>query len=445
MKFLYKLSLFTSITLMLCGVARAEDQKKLTFPEVWRAFYQESFAVKAKQAEVRSTEINSDRVSRHWYPTVGIEAKSFYTNDPGASLFSKLGERSIDGTDFSPDVMNYPETERHEKASLAAKLMLYEGGAKVSQNRAVHAELEAQQHGEQAITVAEFSRALRLYGSLVVLQRKKEALTPLKSIVEATISRYQVGSSKNPLGYSGLLGLKNLKYRIDGELGMLAAQRKALIETFHVIANLPSSDWQPASLDIATLFKNDVDPGSRIEIGPSFAVQAGLKASQAASFAADAERARFLPQVGVFAQQDFYNNEDTNFSNSRTVGLFMNWQLFSASDYGAVSQARAISLVHKFKAENEDREQKAKRTQNDISIAALLEQIKLADESLKLLEEQTEVTRKLFTNGLINALQLTEVYSRRVEVIVARSMMEDNVLGLKAESINYQPYDIDQK
>jgi hypothetical protein len=48
----------------------------------------------------------------------------------------------------------------------------------------------------------------------------------------------------------------------------------------------------------------------------------------------------------------------------------------------------------------------------------------LMDDSDKLLEEQAETAKNLFKNGSINALQLVEVLSRRVDLIDQQAMVE---------------------
>lgn len=412
------------------------------FSEVWAGARGQSLAIAAQRARVEATSQEFERSARHWYPTLGLEAKSFYTDDPGASLFAKLGEKGISGADFAPDNMNYPELRRHEKVTLGARWMFYEGGLRDKSRQAFEQSLLAEKRGEQALVLAEFSKALGLYGGLVVLERKEKAILPLKQILESTLERYQVGSATNPLGYSGLLGLKTLLQRLSGEMGMIQAEKQAIWQTLFITSGIPKEAWSTASPSLDHLFQHDVQSQITTVAGPSYLVQAEYEAAVSATLAAEAERSRYLPHLGLFAQQDMYKPADSNFASSQTYGIFLNWQLFSPMDYGAVSQAKAQALHYKLRAENTQRDQDAKTAQNDIAITALLEQIKLADQSLFLLEEQTMVSRKLFTSGLINALQLTEVYSRRVDVILARSQMEKSVLQMKVESFNYRPYDV---
>lgn len=412
------------------------------FPEVWRGVQSHSLALAAQRARVEAASQESLRSGRHWYPTLGFEARSFYTSDPGASLFSKLGEKSIAAADFAPEALSNPEYKRHEKATLGATWMFYEGGLKDYSHLAIEKSLLAEKRGEQALVVAEFSRALGLYGGLVVLERKEKAILPLKTVLESTLERYQVGVTTNPLGYSGLLGLKTLLHRLSGELSMIYAEKQAIWKAFLITSGIPSEQWFTESPSLEDLFRQDIDSIVKAGEGPSYLVQAELEGAVSAALAAEAEGSRHLPHVGLFAQQDMYNQSESSSASSQTYGVFLNWQLFSATDYGAVSQAKAKALSYRLRAENTQREQEIKKAQNEIAISALLDQIKLADQSLALLEEQTTVSRKLFTSGLINALQLTEVYSRRVDVILARSQMEKSVLQMKVESLNYRPYNM---
>ena len=48
------------------------------------------------------------------------------------------------------------------------------------------------------------------------------------------------------------------------------------------------------------------------------------------------------------------------------------------------------------------------------------------------MEEQMTVTQQLFSSGAINALQLTEVYSRKADLLIAKSTIESEFLKTRA-------------
>lgn len=423
------------------AVSLAAVEPKLSFPEVWRAVLTQSYVVKSQLEALRSKEIARNRAARHWFPQIHFGARSFYTDDPGSTLFSKLGERNISGSDFAPTVMNFPEFSRHETMSIQARLMLFEGGMKTSISESMDLAYESKEQESKAVEVGEYSRALGYYGGLVVLERKRTAILPIKQLIERTLGRYQLGSRANPLGYSGLLGLKTLQQRLAGELLMVDAQRSAILENLHLIGGLPEH-WAPESESLTGLFEKHIDQGFKGNAAEAYSVRALRLGSDSVMAAARAERARYLPHIGVFAQHDSFNNSDTNLAHSKTLGVFLHWELFSAENYGAVSQAQAQARSIELMADHGQREQATSYKRNLISMQALLEQVKMADSSLALLEEQAQIAQKLFLNGMINVLQLSEVYARRVDIISARTQMEEALLKSKIELLNMTPYQL---
>lgn len=411
------------------------------FTKVWRQYREKSLILHSQEADLESIKTGLDRSERHWYPRLLLDSKGFVTNDPGSVLFSKLGERSVAGEDFNPLIMNFPDRSMHEKVSLILDMTLYEGGRSERQVEYLQVASQAKQLYLKATEVAEFSKVVGYYGGLIVLDKKEKALLPLRELVEGTLKRYQIGQQSNLLGYSGLLGLKNLKNRIHGELQMLEAQKKSIWQSLQSYADLPL-EWNPTEKTLFEFFKKNVIFGDEKQRKPSFAFQSQQTMSEASEILAQAEKSRFLPKVGVFADQTFFNNHETNFANSQTVGVYMQWALFDATNFGAYQQAHLKAVSEKKTAEAMAVQYKNEFEVIGQSIQALEQQILLADESLKYLEEQSEVSRRLFNNGLINALQLTEVYGRRIEVIIARSMMEDNILKAKAQMINYVQFEI---
>lgn len=439
-----KRSIFSALT-TLAMLKSASADPIITFNEFWKRFENKSDKISAIKADIDSNTIARDRMARHWYPSIFLEAKSFYTDDPGLSLFSKLGERNMSGADFSPTVMNFPNKDRHEKVTLGAFLELYAGGAREKQKDSMEFVVQAKENQLYAVKTAEYSKAMGFYGNLIVLNKKKQSLAPIKSLIEKSIQNYRIGEKSNQLGYSGLLGLKNLQNRLNGEMKMLEDQRKAILLALKEYADLPSS-WDTETTTLDQFISKNASVESKLKsTDDSYSVLAQKLQSQALDKIADGEYSKFLPQIGLFGQSDFYNNTDTTSSSSQTFGVYLKWELFTAPNFGAVKQARLAAKAAEKQALSTSKEQTASLQINATVSSALVEQIKLADQSLSFLEEQSKITKNLFTNGMINALQLTEVYGRQVDVISARTQMEEKLLQMSVESINYVKFNFDKE
>ena len=63
---------------------------------------------------------------------------------------------------------------------------------------------------------------------------------------------------------------------------------------------------------------------------------------------------------------------------------------------------------------------------------ALSKNLELIQENAKLMEEQLTVSQQLFSSGAINAIQLSEVFSRRADIIQAKANIESEYLKARA-------------
>ena len=139
-----------------------------------------------------------------------------------------------------------------------------------------------------------------------------------------------------------------------------------------------------------------------------------------------AEKARFLPKVGLFGTGDFYGG-GRGAATSVTGGAYVAWDLFSAPNFGAMAQAGHAAAAAQARADALSQRAQIVRTSARFSAEAFEKNLSLLESSANLLEEQTATARGLFRNGSINALQLVEVLARRVDLTVSRAEAE---LGL---------------
>lgn len=204
---------------------------------------------------------------------------------------------------------------------------------------------------------------------------------------------------------------------------------------------MPDS-WLPETETINAFINKNIQWDKELLNQKSFSVLAQEKGSLATDKYAQAEKANYLPHVGLFAEKQFYNNSETTYANSYTVGAFVKWNLYEPTQRGSVDQVALLSKSQATMAEGVYRDQSVMLLNIENMKSVITEQLKLVEESLKMMEEQTLVSQKLFNSGLINALQLTEIYSKRVEVIVARTQLEENLMQLSAQQLQLIPYSV---
>ncbi len=413
-------TIFAAILVSLAPEAGAQT---LSFPEIWSTIRQASPAQEAAQLDAHAAEAGRERASRHWLPRLYLDAKTYRTNDPGTSLFGLLEQRKITSTDFSPDSLNNPEDRTFARGALGVDLPLYEGGmksARVSMMEHVAAAGKATLAG---VVLEQYASSGQAYGTIAALRRQKSKLQDLNNEIERLMKSYQLGQKSNPVGYSGLLGMKSLAHRVAGLIEQMEAQERAANAALKEMG-APEGRWTPQEMEARQFVDRYLI--AEIKDGESHKITAGRENAKAAEEGALMERARHLPRVGAFAESHVFNgSRDT--ATGYTAGLYLQWSLFDPSDLGAYREARlkaqAAARMNQALAQKERAERSA-LAESDRALRANLARLEDSD---RLLAEQTRVSATLFRNGSMSALQFVEILNRRTDLISQETEAE---LGL---------------
>ncbi len=412
-------------------------QSELSFSEVWARVEGNTPSEKAVKNELDAAVTGAARASRHWFPVLYLDAKGYASNDPGAALFSKLSQREISAADFSPTLLNQPDAQLSERVALGVNFPLFEGGMRVAQTQIAQIQVQAKELEEKATKNAIYLEVARAYQSIAIQERATKGLHELDKLLSDVLSRYHLGSKSNPVGYSGLLGLQGLKNKIMGS----HAEKRAKISAYYgaitsMASGLPEK-WTPRDSELISFsqkYFTSVSGDSRAGDAPTAARLGSLKfqsmevASQASDRMVTLEKARFLPRVGLFAESAL-NHGDRGTGVSHTAGAYLQFNLFSASDYGAVHQAQSSSLAAHDRIDEAKLHETIEVLANREATKALEEGLRLLGDSSRLLAEQTEVAKKLFNSGAMNALQFAEVLNRRTDLLSALENAEIEYLN----------------
>jgi hypothetical protein len=288
--------------LLLLGLSRPALAADLTLEQVWDQISQASKEQQAARLEYQAASEAQARSSRHWLPRIYLDAKSYQTDDPGASFFGALAQRSVTSADFAPNSLNHPDAQLYSRGALGLDLPLYEGGMKVAQE-AMQAHFAAAKGLEVSLTkLAQYSEVARAYGSLNALAEQTSKLEDLRAGLERVMKAYQLGNKSNPVGYSGLLGLKTVANSIKGQL----AQNQASVQQIRKeLAEMGLADGKRGYRQRGAGRGAEVaSPGPRIK-GRRKVPANGLLGGPAAR---DACRAPGLAALDDFADADFRAN-----------------------------------------------------------------------------------------------------------------------------------------
>jgi outer membrane protein TolC len=395
------------------------SSRTYSFADIWSLVKASDPSLRAADEETSAARILAERKSRHWYPRLFGEARAFQTNDPAVSFMSALNQRSISASDFAPDSLNHPGASFFEKGSLGMELPIFEGGAAWAEAVASQRISEARLWDKRAQILARRSQVARNYAILLIHAEEQKHLEDLQKTLAEILHRYRVGEKSNPLGYSGLLGLKSLANRLQLVLLENETQSLAITNLIRTWAGDLSKDWKPReALSEAFLAEVFSDLGG--DDGSSFLVKSALAQAEATSQWAVLERAKFLPHLGVFLEGDLYRGE-RNSATSYSAGVYLRWDLFSATNWGALDQAHHETEAARARAAHLKVSSQVSVENARASLKNLQTSLSLIDDSLRLLREQTINSRALFQNGVINALQLVEVFSHRADLVMSRS------------------------
>ncbi len=405
--------------------------EKVSFSEVWRKVEAGSPSRKAAEQELETARVAAERSGRHWFPMLYLDGRVYNTNDPGLSLFSTLAQRQMAPTDFSPDRLNHPDGLTYGKATVGMGWSLFEGGLRVSQRSAAEKMKAAREMQVGATRVQIYAEAARVYGTVAAEEQKRRELESLDEALDQVITRYRIGAKENPVGYSGLLGLRSVKNRVSGAIAENSAKTGALRDALDKMATGLPDGWQPEMESVEAYARRYLAVKEVPRAGSSYQVESYALMAEAAREARGAELAKFLPRVGLFAEGNLNRgNRDT--ATSYVAGGYLQWDLFVAPNIGAVKQAESAAAAAEARADEARLHESIQSEGSRQAALALETNLKVLQDSSALLSEQTDVAKKLFLNGSMNALQLAEVLNRRLDLIVSFAQAKAEYLAMRA-------------
>jgi hypothetical protein len=417
---------FYLLVSLLAAFSTSTNAETLSFQDIWKQIAEKSPAQEAAKLKTLSTEEGLSRAERHWLPKLYLDARSYSTNDPSSAFVGLLEQRKVETADFNPDALNHPDAQSFTRGAVGIDLPLYEGGMKQAQVFMYDHLLSAQKLGKSQIEVEQYAQSASAYATIALIEKQKAKLTELSDAIAKLMKSYQLGQKTNPVGYSGLLGMRSLANRITGLIEHLGAQKRSYFAMLKELG-VRDENWAPQTVD-AREFADRFLNSNKSE---SYTSMAGAENAQASFQAAKMERARYLPKVGAFAESYMFSgNRDT--ANGYTAGLYLQWSLFDPADFGKYKQAKLSSLAGQKFVEASSQEENAERQRLMESKQALRSNLSLLDESDKLLSEQTRVSSTLFKNGSINVLQFVEILNRRTDLIAQQTEAEMNLVKTAA-------------
>jgi hypothetical protein len=440
----------------------------IEFPEVWKHVMENSHSSKAGMYDEKSAEIAKNRASKHWIPKIYTDVRGYNTNDPAMNFFSNLGQRSALDSDFStkssrsrvsnfvdtnnalyttpnyntlnlfaPDTLNNPGSNTYSRGTLGVDMPLYEGGSKSNISKMTEKKLEGKRKEREFSVQNEFFSTAYSYSTIIVMNNYLKKLKDLNKIVEGIQKRFPLKGS--PIGYSGYLGIKSLQNYLKGTKETVRSQITAQKEFIQINTGNKISDWIPKD-DTSLQFAEKYLPiEKREDDSPEMKITKAYKSyAEGTEIQIEAEKARFLPRVGVYGEAYAYNgSRDT--ATSYNAGLYLQMNLLSPTDIGIIEESKNNSLAIKERVEEMKQRDKAKFSSLIRMEKVFKENIILMNETQKLQEEQINNSQNLFSSGSINILQLAEVMNSVAEFYRKKAEVETEYLRIRSELTLFNP------
>jgi hypothetical protein len=425
--------------LTLTSISMASIAEPMSLSSVWSEISTSSSAQEASRLQLAALAESKNRSERHWLPRIYLGAQSYQTNDSGASFIGLLSQRALLQTDFNPDSINHPETRTYSKGTLGIDLPLYEGGMKSSQASLMANMVRAQENTTSQVQVEQFAQVSLSYATIAILNQQRAKILELSTQIEKLLKNYQLGNKSNPVGYSGLLGMKSLTNRLTGLKRQYDAQIKSDYSVLKEMG-LKHDNWSPV-VNNPVAFSEKYLLSKTTTLAASFKVQSLKESVKASEDSAQMQKAQFLPRIGAFAEsQVFKGDRDT--AQSYTAGLYLQWSLFDAASYGSLKEATLKADSFRKSSEAIEQQERAEKFALKEAIAAYQENINLLNDSYKILVEQSKMTETLFKNGSLNALQFVEVLSRRADLIIQQGDAEVGLIKVATQALTKQNFNI---
>lgn len=424
----YRIAISVFLIVFQGITAQAED---MNFQTIWKLISDKSHVQKATQLESDAVKEAKNRSARHWLPRLYLDVKGYQTSDPGSSFIGLLEQRAVTQTDFDLDAINHPDQHFYTRGALGLDFPLYEGGMKVAEYRMQNHFSNSKEQEIIKIRNEQYAEVAKTFGALAVIDQQKNKLSEMNNTLARLLKGYKLGIRSNPVGYSGLLGLRSLSNRLQGLLKQYGLQSEALYLALKEMGLEKNSDWRPQFEDVTKFTKKFLTVNKLEESSAARSVKEKAMASKEAS---QMGKARFLPKIGAFAETYAFSGSRAT-ANGYTAGLYLQWNLFSPSDYGTLKESKLHTAAADYYAQAYAEKERAEFHSLQKTSESLLANIELLSDSEKIMTEQVQVTENLFKNGSVNALQFVEVLSRRVDLISSQTEAQMSLIKTDAEKI----------
>jgi hypothetical protein len=421
-------------SLMISPWMLAQAQSTTSLQEVWKVVEKNSYLLQGQSYEIQAAQQSQESAENHDLPRFYMDLKSYQTNDPGTNFFGLLQQRSLQNSDFAVDSINHPSEHLFHRASLGVDLNLYEGGFSKSVKSMKNSLLRSNQLEMENKKVQTYAEVGYLYGSLAIVLKQEQKMLQLEKQLQSFIQTYQLGAKSNPVGYSGLLGLKSFANRLKSYLNQYKSEKESYRSSLEELG-WKVQNWTPEFSGIVSFLQKYFPWENKMNLDhPSYAMQSMQQNIKSMQEMVPMEKSKLLPRAGVFAETYlFQGNRDT--SQGAMAGVYLQWNLFHPETNSNVKELQFKNMAAEkfYQAQLQQENLQIQNMKN--SVQTLQENLLLIQQNDQLSQQQTQTMISLFKNGSVHILQLIDLLNRRAEILDQEKLVEIELLKTSSQSI----------
>ncbi len=388
---------------------------KLSLHDALKMARERNTMLKAQRAKIDQADARIVQSKQAYLPKVTLSETVMHSNDPGAVLVGKLQQEIAyynfnvappDFGDFALDNLNHPAALTDFHTSLQVQQPLYNRDAIIGGSIAKSARKAQGFMVNRAEETIDLNVKKAFYGMLLA----KKNLADL----EQSIRIMKGYSAEAARGYNA--GVMNKSDKLSTQV-RLAEMQDQKLQILDGIKNAEDSLRMMLALgkDDTIVPVGSLSVDAKIPASVKTTSTEGrsdLKALQAfeevRDYQHDMERAKNLPRLNAFAQQNWHDNSFLGTEGSSwTIGLNVQWQIFDGmATRGKIQEAKAQALEARY---NYEAAKEKSDLDLDMARRALItsrERIAVASQSLNAAKVSFDFIGKQYKSGMAMTFEL---------------------------------------
>lgn len=409
-----------------------------TFPKLWEMVISNSPLTKAIILQKKASDKSTERLNRYYLPSFYLNSNLFSTNDPGLTFMNFLSEGQTKQDDFIPSNLNSPSNHIFNQSNIGIDYLVYDSGARAALRRSQEHESKSLENEQKLVLINQYVMTLQYFLNYILSNNYEKELKLINNNLELLIKKYKVGEKSNPVGYNGLLSLKNLQNQIDIINLELNSKIETIKNSLKLLTGNSSINIDPEAISFEKLLSSYAI--STNENTTSFQVNLEKEKALSIKESITQEKSKYMPKIGFFGQENLAIG-DRGSQTSYTFGIYLKLYI-NPSEFGGDDEKEIQTRAREKNAES--------IALNDAIILNITNKeidknnikLTLLNKSEEIILEQTKIVFNLYNNGNTNISQISEIINKHIDILNKKYLLKETILKDHLELIKHSQKDV---